>query len=1200
MLKISTLVRNETSISFFSISLIKFISHATLILTNAGPSHIVSFHRFILYKTQTRLGVYLSSIVLLAKANLVNTLNIHSVNDEFHNNQRCTSVNDNATSVNSHKNSVDYNPKLVNNKTYSVNETINVDAEDGELDNLTTLDTDQIFDDFFSTYATLDSTVTLTDTDIHTPAFESANYLYEKFAEGVNDSTPDCTSTAIKTSRTRTVGNLDLCMDCTESTSTNHTSPSTQRLSSYSTKELCNMFDSQISALQTTWEKPLFIKDARFLYHNLNGREMIHIHNIYNEEKTKYVSNQINILSAVKDQNIALPYIYFDTHKYPIQLDPFENSVWITLKNHIQAHALKSGYALFTNGGSRRSVELEHREFRCYKGVKYRNQSKLQDNNEEYRKTSMINDKSKSRGSIGRQKKRRRGHHRPIKDTCHFNFTVCIDEIGYHVRNGRGVFTHKFHINHSEITKTISAKHLPKNIKNCLNLMNSGYSNLGNMRNVIYKKTGTVLALPNIRYLCQKLKNDDKIDIEDEMLQSLSSVDKMIKFFSKKKYDYYCLLHTNTTNIDDLLNGISTDTNKKNQMPDFIRHCNAREQKDILKFIKDHREDLLLNNAQHLMLSIAWVVPQERRLFNLYPEVLFIDITSDTNKEKRPLFTITGRSAMGTMFTILRAFLPNQKTWMFRWLFSLVLANSFTREVLSRVRVMITDGDSQETSQLDVAISENEFFSKVHRVRCGYHLNKKNWEKNGPTITHLTETEQINCSLQTKIISDWIYSWMKQTCETELQYLASKYLLLSYLENEEIISDCGTQFIDKVKRMIRENIEPNERFYVFYRRKYTRHFGEYSNSAHEGTNHGLKYAADGVKPSHLLDISSERLSFQGERNYEKFLNSVNSHLEQNKSWNHLPCSKHLIPKGAALLVQEYDTSHNYEHQRINYYQFLIRYKRRQPFQSNDPVARWANIRKIELYPNTLKCSCGMYEKDGLVCRHVFYLLNILKHELVYHDIDIRWWLSYAVFAYSLDHKSNNIDAILTALRRKEVKGPNIKHSLFECIPIDKNTPEEWFVDTNNKVFSLNHDIIITREEVMSKMSIPFGLEQMSQLSFDELGESNQFYENITGNHKVPENITEYHAMKESTTRKQPYLYLKDTFSSICATLEGLPSEYTSKLENDLNILHKKYRQIAFDLNGGQSHGTIISSSLADSRKKKTHGVNKYNKKRKKR
>ena len=143
--------------------------------------------------------------------------------------------------------------------------------------------------------------------------------------------------------------------------------------------------------------------------------------------------------------------------------------------------------------------------------------------------------------------------------------------------------------------------------------------------------------------------------------------------------------------------------------------------------------------------------------------------------------------------------------------------------------------------------------------------------KNGPKYGRYP-TEKNSCALQHKIISNWIYSWFKPSCETRLQYLASKFLLLHYLEQDHIIEDCGIDFINGVKKMIHENIEPNEADYVYYLRKKVCHFAEYSNSAHEGTYHGLKYSSDAINPSHLLDVSTERLSFQGERTYEAFVN----------------------------------------------------------------------------------------------------------------------------------------------------------------------------------------------------------------------------------------------------------------------------------------------------------------------------------------
>jgi len=43
--------------------------------------------------------------------------------------------------------------------------------------------------------------------------------------------------------------------------------------------------------------------------------------------------------------------------------------------------------------------------------------------------------------------------------------------------------------------------------------------------------------------------------------------------------------------------------------------------------------------------------------------------------------------------------------------------------VLQKFKLVITDGDSQETSQLDFAIAEK--LPQLHRVRCGWHIIEK-------------------------------------------------------------------------------------------------------------------------------------------------------------------------------------------------------------------------------------------------------------------------------------------------------------------------------------------------------------------------------------------------------------------------------------------------------------------------------------------
>ena len=63
----------------------------------------------------------------------------------------------------------------------------------------------------------------------------------------------------------------------------------------------------------------------------------------------------------------------------------------------------------------------------------------------------------------------------------------------------------------------------------------------------------------------------------------------------------------------------------------------------------------------------------EQNFFGHFPEVMCVDTISDTNKEKRPLLTMSKKGSFGKMFMILRAFLPHGRAWVFQWILTIVL-----------------------------------------------------------------------------------------------------------------------------------------------------------------------------------------------------------------------------------------------------------------------------------------------------------------------------------------------------------------------------------------------------------------------------------------------------------------------------------------------------------------------------------------------
>ena len=79
----------------------------------------------------------------------------------------------------------------------------------------------------------------------------------------------------------------------------------------------------------------------------------------------------------------------------------------------------------------------------------------------------------------------------------------------------------------------------------------------------------------------------------------------------------------------------------------------------------------------------------------------------------------------GKHFFILGSFLPNERAWVFCWVLQNIMSTLFNNNVLHRIKLIISDGDSSEFSQIDDEISR--FFPNAYRCRCGYHIVDRGW-----------------------------------------------------------------------------------------------------------------------------------------------------------------------------------------------------------------------------------------------------------------------------------------------------------------------------------------------------------------------------------------------------------------------------------------------------------------------------------------
>ena len=90
---------------------------------------------------------------------------------------------------------------------------------------------------------------------------------------------------------------------------------------------------------------------------------------------------------------------------------------------------------------------------------------------------------------------------------------------------------------------------------------------------------------------------------------------------------------------------------------------------------------------------------------------------------------------------------------------------------MSSVRLIISDGDAQERTSIDNDV--NLYFPNVKRGTCGWHLVDHNFNKAVLSKSSFSGKEsEIDSNML--IIKNWIYSWMKDCCENEAEFIYSK------------------------------------------------------------------------------------------------------------------------------------------------------------------------------------------------------------------------------------------------------------------------------------------------------------------------------------------------------------------------------------------------------------------------------------------
>ncbi len=555
---------------------------------------------------------------------------------------------------------------------------------------------------------------------------------------------------------------------------------------------------------------------------------------------------------------------------------------------------------------------------------------------------------------------------------------------------------------------------------------------------------GTTLTKNQIKYMTQSITyRIPRSGQSTKQELKTTSADRLLHDLCQNRHDHILLTHQT---VGDAMAVHKNTGRTMEEDLSFTKFWPEPERSSMCSFIAKQRLSRAIPKEQDLFVAVLWVTKGEKETFRKFPYVMKIDTTFGTNDRSMPLLSITGPDSNGKTFTVARAYIPNEQSWVFRWILSHALPQILGIDVMQRIVVILSDGDSTEIFQINNLI--DELCPHVHRQRCGWHLVDRGWER---LIYHIPKdpfrSKFRMFETTRRILFSWSYSWMTPACETKDEYSLSLQLFHRFLESQELLSRVGPFFLDKIRQW-HNTVMACELNWVFYQRKSLFSKEEYTNSSHEASFRQVKYGFSAVGPGMDVQQSGNSLAIQADISMKRTKSTASKDQTRFPRWSAIPLlTSKLTKRGAGLTEAQWNRRFNYLsifEPTTSTFRLVIDSN---PHIDNDPTTnkpsfmsvfspRYRRVRTVRALTTPggevrLQCSCCFPNRVGIPCRHQFHVLETYykNYEAKQEDVHPMWWTSYLMHAFLRDDEgcrtpiSKNLEDIVRVYDTNPYTGP---------------------------------------------------------------------------------------------------------------------------------------------------------------------------------
>jgi MULE transposase domain len=755
----------------------------------------------------------------------------------------------------------------------------------------------------------------------------------------------------------------------------------------------------------------------------------------------EYLGNETNLLNIKR--------LYLDPKLYhcpPQEGESIQdNAHFELLKNALFTAAHNAGSPLVSNGGQK-----DCRQFHCrILDRKYQERPGRKKKADPFREDYMIDSATRGKREDGRSKSRRTRTTKSLPDAphvCHFGFRIKWDSLGFYIpiATHSGCPNHVNHLSDGLDRLTLPLKLIPEREKETLQDMCQAAIGNAVSRNYIFSKTGKFITKAQLAYF----NSPPPMPLVDGLKSS--DTDEMLSFFEQSEDISYHVLwdvpippteppSPRKTALVSSLCPAGEDGSME------IDHSDDSDFQPARDMAASTRTNGRVHPNSRVFLGCGYCTTGGARDFALFPEVVWADVTSDTNNTGNFLLTFSCRTSEGKQVIFLKVWIPNQNQFSFRWVFKFVLKSLIPETTLTRVRVFMVDGDPQQRNELVKAMME--FMANAIVQSCAWHILNQGMKRRLPSKNLIPAGDKHDqYGIFVGHVKSWCYSWMTPGgCESEQEYELSHQLLLAYINSREGLEACnGIQAYQKaISNFVVEYVQTKDNLFLFYKKMNRRYFNHKTSSAHEGTNLGLKQHAAAVKPSQRIQESAKNSCLQSLMKTCQQDASATYLSSSKPLWSDSPTACHIVSGAESILRRRVRQTEYLDLRRISHNQFEVFSK--EPASDTtlsldqesmfppekSPIPDFVRVRTVTMLSDgTLLCSCCEQEREGLCCAHT---CKCVKHYFptwngpTHHEVSPRWWISWLKYAHRKEYPelTNAMEMLLS----NEVKGPRLPEAL---------------------------------------------------------------------------------------------------------------------------------------------------------------------------